>query len=355
MPILVAGVSHKSAPLEVRERLAALRPAEVLRGLPEAWGETVVLSTCNRFELYSAGSNGLPKGSPDPAELLRALEALAKGPLSGQSYVLEGSPAVRHLFSVSSGLDSLVIGEAEILGQVKEAYEAAKDAGRTGKVTNVLFQRALFVGKLVRSTTAVAMGHTSVASVAVDLAERIFGDLRRSRVLILGAGEMAELTAKHLVSAKIGSLTVANRTFERGAELARRFRGEAVAWEAFGDLLSTVDIVISSTGADRAVLTREMVERSLGPRRGRSLFLIDIAMPRDIEDSAGDLDGVYLYSLDDLSAVVAENLTRRRGEVERAAALVEGKTGEFVSWAAAAAAGERVPMRHAGAREARAS
>ncbi len=341
--IVAAGVSHKTCPVELRERLAALRPPEALDRLQsEGWKEAVVLSTCNRFEVYA------PAAAPDDElkELRRVLERWAGAPLQDHLYGYRGPEAIGHLLHVASGLDSLVLGEAEILGQVKEAYELSRQARMTGKFTNVLFQRALYVGKKVRSDTGIALGHTSVASVAVNLAERIFGSLRESAVLILGAGKMAELTSKHLSSGKISKLLVANRTWERGRELAERFKAQALRWEEFPSALEAVDIVIASTGAPQPVLTRELVARAASARLGRSLFIIDIAMPRDAEESVSRIDHVYLYTMADLEGIVRENLARRGAELEAARALVEAKTKEFSRWAESLASGAEISLRH---------
>lgn len=339
--IVAAGASHKTCPVELRERLAARAGSALAVLKAKGVGEAVVLSTCNRFEVYAAGEDGL-RGAA-----LRCLEELAGGALGAAAYELEGADAVRHLFRVASGLDSLVVGEGEILGQVRDAYEGAREAKMTGKLLNVLFQRALFVGKKVRTATGVGVGHVSVASVAVDLAERIFGSLREREVLILGAGEMAELTSKHLASCKIGSLLVANRTAERAKELADKFRGSAVLWERFPERLEQVDIVIGSTGSDRPVVTRAMVQERLKSRKERSLFFIDIAMPRDIEDSVNELDHVYVYSLADLEGIVRENVERRMAELETAGRLVDELAKGFSRWEAKVGTSEEGSLRHA--------
>ena len=344
MELHLAGVSHKSAPVALRERLASLAAPEVLRRLRAAeWREAVVLSTCNRFEI-AAVSPDRTGGAPDLAEFIGRLAGFDA---SAQAYAMSGRAAVEHLFQVASGLDSLVVGEGEILAQVKKAYEQARLEEMTGKVTNVLFQRALFVGKEVRTKTAISAGQTSVASVAVTLAERIFGDLRSSEVLILGAGKMAELASKHLLSSKVARLRIANRTWERAVELAGRLGGEPVAWTAFRSALETADIVIASTGSTEPILARAMLVEAMAARRNRSLFLIDIAMPRDVEESAGDLEHVYLYTLEDLAAIVAENTSSRRAELDRARALALSRAEEFAAWLAAAAAGGTAPLRHA--------
>ena len=344
--IVVRGISHKSGTVALREALAALPLGRALAALREICPEGVVLSTCNRFELYAAAEGG---GAGELSSRLgRVVDSLAGRDAAASSYALEGRAAVAHLFRVACGLDSLVVGEAEILGQVKSAYEAARQAGMTDKRTNVLFQRALFVGKKVRSETGIAVGHTSVASVAVDLAERIFGSLREKEVLILGAGKMAELTSRHLASAKIGRLVVSNRTWEGARELAGRFGGEPLRWESFPAALENVDIVICSTGSERPVVTRELVAAATAARRGRSLFFIDIAMPRDVEESVHRLEHVYLYTLADLEGIARENVARRQGEFEAATRMAGAKAEEFSAWEASIGTAAEGSLKHAG-------
>ncbi len=340
----LVGLSHKNAALELREKLAVVPPQRVFEALKRNQvAEAVVLSTCNRFEVYArAGSE----------ELLPVIEEFAGGKLGAQAYVLENGEVVRHLFEVSSGLDSLVVGETEILGQVKAAYELAKAAGMTDKRSNVLFQRALYTGKKVRSETAIAVGQTSVASVAVELAESIFGSLAKSEVLILGAGAMAELTARHLLSKKVSKLTIANRTWERGSELARRLSAAALPWERFEAELANVDIVIASTGSDKPVVRREAVEAAMARRAGRSLFFIDIAMPRDVEEGVHSLEHVYSYRLEDLETIAARNMASRGKEVESARALARAKAAELWRWYEALSSGQEISLKHSDKEEA---
>jgi len=329
--LAVAGYSHKNAGEGVREALARLKPLEILGKLGP---ECVVLSTCNRFEIVVAG---------DPKPAVELLERAA----GAAPRVVEGAKAVEHLFEVAAGLDSMIVGETEILGQVKAAYELALGAGTTGKNLNVLFQRALYVGKKVRSETGIAVGQTSVASVAVQLAGSIFGDLEGREALVLGAGAMAEVTAKHLIGRKVSRLCIANRTFERAAALAARFDAGAIPWKDFPEELVRADIVIASTGSSEPVVTRGMVSAAMSKRSGRPLFLIDIAMPRDVEESVHALEGVYLYRLEHLEALAAENLRGRVAQVERARELVRDRALQFSNWMASVAAGREISMRHA--------
>ncbi len=344
MKLVSLSWSHRAAASSAREALAAVPVERVLaelrgRGVSEA----VAVSTCNRFELYAAGR---PDDAPRAEALIDALSELAGAPVADQVDAREGLDAARHLFAVTSGLDSIVVGETEILGQVKTAYEKAKSAGMTGKRLNVLFQRALFVGKKARTETAIASGSASVPSVAVQLAETIFGRLEGKSALILGAGAMAELAAKHLAARGIGKLSVSNRTWERGYALAARFGAEAVRWEAFPEALAHADVVIASTGAPKAVLTRTIVEEASRRRGGRSLFLIDIAMPRDVEESVHKLDGVFLYRLEDLESIVAKNMASRAEAVAAARAIVEAKADEFDAWAKSLLTGRELSFRH---------
>jgi len=343
--LLQLGWNHRASAAAAREALAAVPVERVLAELKaRGANEIVAISTCNRFELYAASTTSDP---PQSELLLAALCDLAGADVAPEAEAREDAAAVAHLFSVAAGLDSLVVGETEILGQVKTAYDAAKSAGLTGKRLNVLFQRALYVGKKVRTETAIASGSSSVPSVAVQLAESIFGRLEGKSALILGAGAMAELAAKHLVARGIGRLTVANRTWERAYALAARFSGEAVKWDSLPDALVQADVLVSSTGAPTAVVTRAMVEAALRRRGGRSLFLIDIAMPRDIEESVHQLDGVFLYRLEDLESIVAKSMASRAGQIAAARAIVEAKSAEFDAWARSLESGREISLRHA--------
>lgn len=344
MKLVCLSWSHRDRVCAAREALATVPVERVLLELKaRGFSEATAVSTCNRFELYAAGA---PDKAPSAAALIDALEELADAPLGQQAEIREDVAAVDHLFSVASGLDSLVVGETEILGQVKIGYEKAKAAGMTGKRLNVLFQRALFVGKKVRTETAIAAGSLSVPSVAVQLAETIFGRLEGKSALILGAGAMAELAAKHLAERGVSKLAVANRTWERGYQLAARYQGEAIKWEDFPAELERADVVISSTGAPAAVLTRDIVSAAVRRRGGRSLFLIDIAMPRDIEESVHEIDGVYLYRLEDLEAIVAKNMASRAEAVAAARRVVDAKTAEFGEWASSLATGKERSLKH---------
>jgi glutamyl-tRNA reductase len=336
MPLAVVGVSHRTAPIELRERFAFGR-AELpgaLISLSEYTGaETVVLSTCNRTEVYMAG--------PDGADLARAVLAdrvgMAPEAAAPHLYVHRDRVAAEHLFRVSSGLDSMILGEPQIQGQVREAYAMAREtAGASGPVVgpalNRLFQTALGVGGKVRSETGLGIGAASVSSAAVDLAKKIFGSLKGRRALVLGAGEMSETTLECLRGEGVRTAIVANRTWERARELAERWGGEAVRWEQFGSALAGVDIVICSTAAPHPVLTRERLRQALPNGAARPLCIIDIALPRDVEPAVGEEPNVFLYDIDDLQAIVSGNLDRRRAELPAAEQIVGAGVEDFWTW-----------------------
>jgi len=344
MKLVTLSWSHRAKVSAAREALACVPVERVLQELKaRGFSEAVAVSTCNRFEVYVAGH---AHETLVAAKLVECLEELAGAALGEHAETREDAAAVGHLFNVASGLDSIVVGETEILGQVKTGYETAKTAGMTGKRLNVLFQRALFVGKKVRTETPVAIGSASVPSVAVQLAETIFGRLEGKTALILGAGAMAELSAKHLAARGVTKLVVANRTWDRAYQLAARYQGEAVRWEDFGAELERADVVIASTGSPKVVLTRDIVQDAVRRRGGRSLFLIDIAMPRDIEESVHAIDGVYLYRLEDLEAIVAKNMASRAEAVAAARRIIDAKSAEFVAWADSLSTGRELSLKH---------
>lgn len=334
MNIQVTGLNHQTAPVQVREALAfpAARLPEALRALArvEGVGEAVIISTCNRVEVYTASVELLPADLV--ARFLASFHGVWPETFHAHLYRREGREAVRHLFRVACGLDSMVVGEAQVTGQVRAAYEAAAAAGTAGTVLHRLFQQALAVAKRVRSTTEIGAGRASVGSVAVELAQRIFETLEGRTVLVVGAGEMGEAVVQSLRAAGAKTTLVANRTFARAAELAATWGGKAVSFDELTDHLAQADIVISSTDAPHYVLTRARVEEALARRRGRPLFLVDIAVPRDIEPSVADLDGCYLYNIDDLQAVVAETLAQRQQEIGRCEAIVEAGCDDFLAW-----------------------
>jgi len=343
----VLGLNHRTAPVSLREKLA-IAPHFLTQTLQRLKDESkteelVCLSTCNRTEIYVQAKN---RGFAREA-LRDALESHAGTTgLSAHLYYHEGEAAVQHLFAVAAGLDSMVQGEHEILAQVKQAYQAAQQGGFTGKLLNVLFQRSLYVGKRVRTETGLGEGAASVGSVAVGMAERIFGSLENRSVMILGAGQMAEVTAKHLLAQKAKAVLVANRTFERACELAAEFGGTAMHFEEGLRQMAEVDIVICSTSAPHAVIKPAHVRDIMAQRRGRSLFLIDIAMPRDVDPSVNDIENLYLYNIDDLQQIVNENQARRSREAALAEKIVQEETREFTRWLRAHRAGLHQGLRH---------
>jgi len=333
--ILALGASHKTAPIELREKLAlpAGRASRVLADLTahDAVHEAAALSTCNRTELY------LVTADPGEAEaqvlgMLSRQAGLRPSELLGAVYSLHADEAVEHLFSVTSGLDSMIVGETEIQGQVKRAYELALVEGVTGPVSNRLFRDALATGKRVRSETGIARSNVSVATVAVQLAADFLGDLDGKRVLVIGAGENAELTVRAMHERGVEALFVANRRYERARELARRYHGRAVTFETLPQELERADIVVSSTGAPHQIVGREELEHVATLRMDRPLVLIDLAVPRDIDPDVRACPEVALYDMDDLQRAVAENMSGREAEVEEARALVRSEVERFEVW-----------------------
>lgn len=315
LPLYVVGLSHKTAPVEVRER-AALDPVVALPALLRTLGRGVVLSTCNRTEIYGVGS-------PQAAHGL----LLERGVAAGHLYTKEGVEALRHLFRVAAGLDSLVVGEAQILGQVREALFLARRLGATESLLEKAFQSAIALGKRARSETAIGAGAVSVAYAALDLALAVYGDLTGLAVAVLGAGEMAELFLTHLKAQGVGRVLVVNRTPQRARALAERFGGEAFGLDRLPQVLRQADLVVASAAAPHYLVGPELL-----PRRAKPIFLIDIALPRNIDPRVGDLPHAYLYNLDDLERVVEKNLKARQGEIPKVEALVEKALGDYLEW-----------------------
>jgi glutamyl-tRNA reductase len=347
MQLFLLGLNHKTAPVEVREQLALspLHLSSALRGLREQAGarEVAILSTCNRAEVYAVGEDD---SAPRLERFLSEFHHVAQPALGRHLYRKGNADSARHLFRVASGVDSLVLGESQILGQVKTALEAARSNGALGGVLDELFRRAISCGKRARAETEIGRGALSVGSAAVELARQIFGPLQGRTVLILGAGKMSELTAQHLVASGARSVIVANRTYERACEIATLF-GErrcaqenslarAVRWDDFPQHLAEADIVISSTRAPHLVLTAEQVNEAMRTRASRKksgpLLLIDIAVPRDIDPEAHRLDNVFLYDIDDLQGVVQLNRAQRGNEMARVEAIVEDEVAAWEGW-----------------------
>jgi glutamyl-tRNA reductase len=330
MKLLLVGTSHRLAPVEVRERVA-LDPdgeAALAQRLGEG-GEAVCLSTCNRTELYLAASNTDAVGERATSELAD-LAGLPHSELEPYLYRLEQSAAAAHLFRVAAGLDSLVPGEGEIQGQVRSAY----GRGAVGPLLDRLFRQALHTGKRVRTETAIGESPASVASAAAALAAQVFGDLSGRRILVIGAGKVGEVAARNLVKRGAELSFVANRTVDRASSLAERFGGSALPLDRVESELAQADIVVSSTSARDQILAREQVERVLPARRGKPLLLVDLAVPRDLDPAIKDVNGCFLYDIDDLEEVVEESLTGRRGEATKAEAIVAGEGARFREWLA---------------------
>jgi glutamyl-tRNA reductase len=328
MTITLVGVNHRTAPIEVRERLAwpEAEVPGVLRALLGRGGSgAVVLSTCNRVEFYIADADGATLG-----EVWRLGAGRLGSPLEPYSYLLQEDDAVRHLFRVVSGLDSMVLGESQIQGQVRQAWDAAR--GQAGPVLSRLFQLALRVGGRVRSETGLGAGAASVPSASVDLARKIFGQLVDRRALVLGSGEMAELAMSCLASEGVRAAVVAHRNVERATDLAVRLGGRAVAFDDAWDLFGEVDLVICSTAAPHHVVTVDKVRAALARRGGRPLCLLDIAVPRDVHPDVGRLEHVFLYDVDDLQTVVATSVGSRAREIPAAERIVGQEVGTFWEW-----------------------
>jgi len=325
--LTLVGLSHSSTPVAVRERAFVPLPqaGELARALA-ADGEAVCLSTCNRTELYLVGREAEPRALAALAEV----SGLPEDELRGVVYRLGDEAAALHLFRVAAGLDSMVPGEGEILGQVRDAYEA----GAPGPILDRLFRQALHAGKKVRAETAIGENPASVSSAAAALAQQVFGELDGCRVLLAGAGHVAELAARSLAARGAKVVFVANRSEERGRALAGRFGGTAIAFEEAPERLAEVDVLVSATGATGRTLGRDEVEAALRRRKGRPLFLIDLAVPRDLDPAIHELDGCFLYDIDDLESVVAAGLAGRRREAARAEAIVAAEAERFRQWLA---------------------
>jgi glutamyl-tRNA reductase len=331
MKFFVAGLSYKTASVDVREKVAVSPGRVRCTGcrLKIAGGlrEVVLVSTCNRVEIYAATDAAFPNGP----ELFRMLSKDGTD-VSEQLYVKEGVDAVKHLFSVTSGLDSMVLGETEISGQIKQAYLAAQESKLTGKILNRAFQTAFQVAKDIRTQTSIGRGATSVGSVAVELAERIFDqDFSTRTVMIVGAGKMGEACVRHLAKKGAKDVVVVNRSLAKAEALANEIGGRPVAFTELFDAMQAADIVVSSTGARRVILDRQSLSPVLASRGGRPLFLIDIAVPRDIADDVQELDNVYLYNIDHLQTIVAENVKSRWHELAKCNEMIADSAAELLA------------------------
>src|SRR3954469_10992755 len=336
MQLLLVGISHRTAPVELRERVDfhARGIADALRALAARGSarEAVVVSTCNRAEVYVA-CDDTAATRQDVVRFVSEFNGVPAADVAPHIYDVADLDAARHLFRVAAGLDSLVMGEPQILGQVKDAHTVATEARTAGPVLNRLFHSSFAVGKRVRTETGLGSGAVSISYAAVALARKIFGDLTGRSVAVIGAGEMGKLTALHMKSHALSRITIVSRTMAHAARTAEAIGGASAApWEELDAVLGASDIVITATGAATPILTKAHIDSVMRPRRNRPLFIIDIAMPRDVDAAAGEIEQVFLYNIDDLQATVRENLARRASEVARAEAIVNEEVEKFGGW-----------------------
>jgi glutamyl-tRNA reductase len=335
MKVLVIGVNHKTANVEIREKLAFNGPKLEegvfgLRKIPEV-REAAVLSTCNRVELYLC-ANKRGDAADHIKDFLAAFHGLKRQDFEKSLYVHDGEDAIRHIFRVSSSLDSMVVGEPQILGQIKDSFDFALSKKTTGVLLNKLMKKAISTAKRVRTETKIAENAVSISFAAVELAKKIFTNLAGKSFMLLGAGEMAELAARHLMNNGVQDVMVVNRTYERGCELAREFNGKPVKFEDFLHELVHADIIICSTGAPSYVLLKEQMHKVMKERKNRPVFIIDISVPRNIDPEINKLDNVYLYSVDDLQEVVDTNIHGRKIEAEKAEKIIDEEVEKFIRW-----------------------
>ncbi|MCL6472783.1 MAG: glutamyl-tRNA reductase [Firmicutes bacterium] len=335
MHIILIGLSHKTAPVEIRETVTfpeqILSDAlHMLTGYPSI-NEAVILSTCNRMEIYAV-ANDLDKGKDEVIQFISDYHNIVRSKLERYLYFREGKNAILHLFRVAGSLDSMVLGEAQIQGQVKNAYDAAFEAEATSTIMNRLFRHALLAGKRVRTETEIGESAVSVSYAAVELAKKVFENLAGRTCMLIGAGEMIELTATHLVANGVTKVIVTNRTYERAESLADKYKGTAVKFSDFIDHMVHADIVISSTGAPHYVVTKDHVAKVMHKRKNKPIFFIDIAVPRDIDPEVANLYNVFAYDIDDLDAVVQTNLEERKKAAQIAEKIVEVEVANFSSW-----------------------
>jgi glutamyl-tRNA reductase len=334
MSIVIVGLNHKTAPVAVRERLAFTDEAcaEGLRTLVDGAivNEGLIVSTCNRVEIVAATSGERwPEGRKRITDFLSSSRCIAHEEFGSHLYSHADDAAVRHIFRVASSLDSMVVGEPQVLGQVRRAYSLAVSAGTAGRVLNRLVHQALHVAKRVRTETGIAASAVSISYMAVELGRKIFGNLKGRTVLLVGAGEMAELSARHLVSAGVSRVLVTNRTPDAARQLASQFDGEALEFSRLSSHLAEADIVICSTGANEYLITPAIAREALEMRRNRPAFFIDISVPRNIDPAVGEISNLFIFDIDDLESVIASNIREREREAERAELIVESEVMQF--------------------------
>ena len=329
--LFLLGSSHRVASLEERERISL--PADSIddfyKGLQALPGlkESLVLNTCNRTEIYVSGNGSPPLGPV--SEYLMNFRKLENEFLEKHTYQRQGEAVVKHAFEVTSGIDSQMVGETEILGQVKDAYDDALNRESTGKVLNRVFQKSFQAAKWARTHTGISRGQVNLGNVICELARRIFGDVSACRFLVVGSGEVAEMALDAFGSRGARAITVTGRTYEKARELAEKANGAVLGFDSFRDSLHLFDVVLCSTSGEDPILTREVVREAIAKRPARPLFLIDVSMPRDVEQSVGDLESVYLYNLDDVSAIANENLKSRQAEVAKCREALEKRAGQI--------------------------
>jgi glutamyl-tRNA reductase len=333
--IVLIGINHKTAPVEVRECIAFTEEESVsalraLSGNPFI-KEVLIFSTCNRVEVLVVAANKA-EAIDATKDYIAEANKIRRAEFEDSLYIHEGDEAVRHIFRVASSLDSMVVGEPQILGQVKDAYRMATEVKASGVILNRLLHRTFFVAKRIRTETGIGDHAVSISYAAVELGRKIFGSLENKNVLLVGAGEMAELAVEHLIRNKAGQIYVANRTFENGVELARQFNGQPIRFEEITDSLERVDILISSTGSPAYVITRDQVKGVIRKRRNRPLFFIDIAVPRDIDPQVNRLTNSYVYDIDDLQGVIDDNIEDRRREAVKGERIVDEAVIHFREW-----------------------
>lgn len=334
--IIIVGLNHDTAPVEVRERVAFDKSVlgeslRCLRSLPSV-KEGVILSTCNRVEVVAAATEEQAAFQEIKVFLAEQESAKNHSGLEDHLYTYSGDEAVRHLFRVAASLDSMVVGEPQILGQLKDYYVSAQEAGSVGTVLHRLFHRSFSVAKRIRTETGIGSGAVSVSSVAVDLAKRIFDRLQDKTVMLIGAGKMGDLVVRHLQRSGVSSLMVTNRTFERAVELAAQFHGSPIRFEDYPRYLKLADVVIGSTGSPQILLPSETVGEVLKERRQKAMFFIDLGVPRNFDPRIHEIDNVYLYNIDDLKGVAEANLQERSGEAHKAEEIVDEEVGGFLRW-----------------------
>ncbi len=335
MNILAVGLNHKTAPIEVREKVAFAGPKleeaiSVLKNSSEV-KESIILSTCNRVEIYASASS-LKAGEESIKDFISKFHDVSRDLLDGSLYIHKGEDAIRHMYRVAASLDSMVVGEPQILGQLKDAYDIALQKKTTGIHLNKLMRKSVSVAKRVRTETKIAENAVSISFAAVELAKKIFDDLSSKSIMLIGAGEMAELAARHLVNNGVKDVYVTNRTQARADELAGEFNGKVVLFHNFVDELHYTDIVICSTGAPDYVLMKDQLHKTMKDRKQKPMFIIDISVPRNIDPDINDLDNVYLYDVDNLQGIVETNIEERGREAEKAERIVTEEIGAYLKW-----------------------